>query len=911
MRVPLRVVSGALETNVPRCNEEDAYRREPPRARRVICSSLFFFSFRNERSRRAGHRREFRLPEVEPRRLGGVDRAFEGTVRSRKIRPRVRASARCSPSAAAVARSEAAADEAVVSDARGTSSRRAHAGARDPREKHTRARGDMLWPAWLRSRVHAYAPIVSRDDDDARASKPRAKPRAAATVPLVLHHLHKPARRHDARKRTAAVLLGAACLLALLACVGVALARARAVDAETHAWKGASRGTTERGGATRGFGSAAVAAAVGARRGARESFAFAARALRDACVAIIDVLSLKSAWAKRKEPLGFVAGDASREGFGRLAASALFARRAFVAPLLQAFVAVAAFLSALVAADRMFHFYVAVYWRHVARKDPAAVKWRTVSLPPTRAATSARVARETFPKVVVQLPMFNEREVCGEIIDKACALDWPRSRMLVQVLDDSTCPETRRVVDDKVFEWREKGVNVVARRRKNRAGYKAGAMVDAEADLRGPDGRFGGGVRAVTKRVEDVAVSVSTRHADAEKPDENPTVTTAGDDDDDDDDEEYLRDGSDAGYEFAFIFDADFEPRADFLRLCAPYLIANPSVGFVQARWTYVNGSESLLTRVQEISLNYHIRCEQFARHAAGVFFNFNGTAGAWRLSCVEDSGGWTPRTTVEDMDLSLRAYLRGWKFVFLDDVTCDCEIPAVYDAYRKQQHRWSCGPAQLFRIAARAVWRSEKTPLAKKIYLIVFFFGTRMFASHVVSFALYCTLIPICATFPEVFIPFWALVYVPLTITVSTTFWTRNGWRHAVPYVLCENAMSAVKVTAMLSGFLDWADANEWVVTRKLGRLIARKVSDARRNSSAVVLVADRLAETRVATEARGDEKKKGRKTYGKECAMGFFFILCAAYGALTHAMWQYAAFLTAQGLVFLAFGFNYVDGK
>ena len=483
--------------------------------------------------------------------------------------------------------------------------------------------------------------------------------------------------------------------------------------------------------------------------------------------------------------------------------------------------------------------------------------------------------------------------MCGAIIDKACALDWPKSRMLVQVLDDSTCPETRQMVDDKVFEWREKGVDVVARRRRNREGYKAGAMVDAEADLRGRGGRFGGSVGRggvfPSRKDADVAVEAA---------DACVSSVSCGEEEED-------------GYEFAFIFDADFEPRADFLRLCAPYLIANPEVGFVQARWTYVNGSESLLTRVQEISLNYHIRCEQFARHAAGVFFNFNGTAGAWRLACVEDAGGWTPRTTVEDMDLSLRAYLRGWKFAFLDDVTCDCEIPAVYDAYRKQQHRWSCGPAQLFKAAAATVWRSERTPFAKKAYLIVFFFGTRMFASHVVSFALYCTLIPICATFPEVVIPFWALVYVPLTVTVSTTFWTRGGWRAAVPYVLCENAMSVVKVTAMLSGFLDWADANEWVVTRKLGRIIARQVDDAKKRSRAVAFVAERLAAKGAAKAAPKGAKKKERKTYGKECAMGIFFILCAAYGALAHGMWQYAAFLTAQGLAFLAFGRNYVDGK
>ena len=464
-------------------------------------------------------------------------------------------------------------------------------------------------------------------------------------------------------------------------------------------------------------------------------------------------------------------------------------------------------------------------------------------------------------------------------------------------------------------------MNVVARRRKNRAGYKAGAMVDAEDDLRGRrDGRFGGrfysrtgpkGPTPCVRDVEPISTNPPVTESSISKKNQDESV-----DERHDDENENENAGLDSGYEYAFIFDADFEPRSDFLRRVAPYLIANPEVGFVQARWTYVNGSESLLTRVQEISLNYHIRCEQFARHAAGVFFNFNGTAGAWRLTCVEDAGGWTPRTTVEDMDLSLRAYLRGWKFVFLDDVTCDCEIPAVYDAYRKQQHRWSCGPAQLFKIAAKAVWRSEKTPFAKKMYLIVFFFGTRMFASHLVSFALYCTLIPICATFPEVYIPFWALVYVPLTITISTTFWTRGGWRFAIPYVLCENAMSVVKVTAMFSGFLDWADANEWVVTRKLGRIIARKVDDARRSKSrAVAFVATRLAETRAAKDedaAKPDgELKKKKKTYGKECAMGFFFVACAAYGALAHAMWQYAVFLTAQGLVFLAFGLNYVDGK
>jgi GT2 family glycosyltransferase len=178
------------------------------------------------------------------------------------------------------------------------------------------------------------------------------------------------------------------------------------------------------------------------------------------------------------------------------------------------------------------------------------------------------------------------------------------------------------------------------------------------------------------------------------------------------------------------VFDADFHPESDFLLRTIPYLRDNPAVGFVQARWTFANASESLLTRVQEISLNYHTKCEQYARSASGAFLNFNGTAGVWRRECIEKAGGWNARTTVEDMDLSLRAYLQGWQFVFLHDVECVNELPSSYDAYRKQQHRWSCGPMQLWKKATAAVWASNIS-WAQKLYLNVFFFGTRLFATR------------------------------------------------------------------------------------------------------------------------------------------------------------------------------------
>ena len=515
---------------------------------------------------------------------------------------------------------------------------------------------------------------------------------------------------------------------------------------------------------------------------------------------------------------------------------ALEFRLLVVIPFLRFFVMICAFMSALVAADRIFHFYVALYWRWVSRVDPKA-RWRFQALPEPGSVSAENV--RDFPNVVVQLPMFNEKEVCQAVIDAACALDWPKSRMMVQVLDDSTCAETRRRIEDKVFEHRERGVNVQHRTKTNRGGYKAGAMNDAMADIE--------------------------------------------------------------QFDHCAVFDADFDPAPDFLRKTIPYLTLNPDVGFVQARWVYSNGTESLLTRVQEISLNYHIRCEQYARHAAGLFFNFNGTAGVWRRECIVDSGGWNCRTTVEDMDLSLRAYLRGWRFVFLDDVTCLNEIPAQYGAYRKQQHRWSCGPMQLWRQAIVDVWNAKDVPLAKKLYLNVFFFGTRMFATHLVSFFLYGRLIPICATAPEVAIPFWALVYMPLLITLSTVWFTPGGWVYFVPYVLYENAMMIVKTSAMCAGLLQWSNAHEWVVTAKLGKFVD-KVQHSK--------VGEKVG--RIATAVKTAVVKrvvKKRNVYGKELAMGCFFLTCAAYGTAVNGMWQYGVFLCLQGGVFVAFGLDYVD--
>ncbi len=169
------------------------------------------------------------------------------------------------------------------------------------------------------------------------------------------------------------------------------------------------------------------------------------------------------------------------------------------------FVGITAFMSALVCADRLYHYYIAFYYRHLAGGKPED-KFAHPALPPVDSAPP-----EAFPRVVVQLPMFNETEVCRMVIDAACEMTWPRGRLLVQILDDSTDEVCRERIQDAVAAWREAGVNIVYRWRSNREGYKAGAMSEAMADI--------------------------------------------------------------AEYEHIAIFDADFHPEPDFLLKTIPYLV--------------------------------------------------------------------------------------------------------------------------------------------------------------------------------------------------------------------------------------------------------------------------------------------------------------------------------------------------
>jgi len=160
--------------------------------------------------------------------------------------------------------------------------------------------------------------------------------------------------------------------------------------------------------------------------------------------------------------------------------------------------------------------------------------------------------------------------------------------------------------------------------------------------------------------------------------------------------------------ELVAIFDADFVPAPDFLKETVPYF-SNPKVGLVQARWEHLNINENILTRVQAFFIDGHFILESTYRHRTGRFFNFNGTGGVWRRQCIDDAGGWSATSLAEDTELSIRAYLKGWKFIYLRDLKVPAELPANVTAYKSQQHRWAKGYTEILREQVGRIW---KTPI-------------------------------------------------------------------------------------------------------------------------------------------------------------------------------------------------------
>ncbi len=247
------------------------------------------------------------------------------------------------------------------------------------------------------------------------------------------------------------------------------------------------------------------------------------------------------------------------------------------------------------------------------------------------------------PYITIQLPIYNERYVVPRLVKAVASMRYPRDRLEIQILDDSD-DETRSVVDRYVEIYASRGVDIRAIRRFERVGFKAGAL---EYGLRQAKG------------------------------------------------------------ELVAIFDADFAPPPDWLERAVQPFVADEKVGFVQTRWGHLNPDYSLLTRAQQLALDGHFLVEQVARSRSGLFMNFNGSAGIWRKTCIEDSGGWSAETLSEDMDLSFRAQMRGWKGVYLRDVVAPAELPPQLSAFKRQQFRWARGSVQALRLLAGRILRS------------------------------------------------------------------------------------------------------------------------------------------------------------------------------------------------------------
>ncbi len=236
------------------------------------------------------------------------------------------------------------------------------------------------------------------------------------------------------------------------------------------------------------------------------------------------------------------------------------------------------------------------------------------------------------PVVTIQLPLYNEKYVAKRLIDAVCMIDYPKEKFQIQVLDDSD-DDTAGLIKSIVDEYRFKGFDIVHMHRTDKSGYKAGALKEGIKDAKG---------------------------------------------------------------EFVAIFDADFIPPVWFLKNVIGHFYAHPKLGFVQCKWGHVNENYSTLTEAQAVSLDLHFLIEQKAKSLTNLYMNFNGTAGIWRTSCINDAGGWHTSTLVEDLDLSYRVQMKGWKCLFLEDVVVDAELPVQMNAAKRQQFRWAKGSIQV-----------------------------------------------------------------------------------------------------------------------------------------------------------------------------------------------------------------------
>ncbi|KAJ4826121.1 Glucomannan 4-beta-mannosyltransferase 2 [Turnera subulata] len=582
-------------------------------------------------------------------------------------------------------------------------------------------------------------------------------------------------------------------------------------------------------------------------------------------------------------PESFQLPVSSTDIAGQLALIWELIKAPLIVPLLRLGVYICLAMALMLFMERVYMGIVIVLVKIFWKKPEKRYKWEPLQ-------EDMESGNSDFPVVLIQIPMFNEREVYKLSIGAACNLSWPADRLVIQVLDDSTDASIKQMVEQECQRWASKGVNIVYQIRETRGGYKAGALKE-------------GLKRNYVKHCEYVT-----------------------------------------------IFDADFQPEPDFLLRAIPFLVHNPDIALVQARWRFVNADECLLTRMQEMSLDYHFTVEQEVGSATHAFFGFNdddmcytgskvypslcqlsyttsdvtptmltkvnmlseillltnalhfkdlnvrmdsiyaGTAGVWRIAAINEAGGWKDRTTVEDMDLAVRASLRGWKFVYLGDLQVKSELPSTFKAFRFQQHRWSCGPANLFRKMVMEIVRNKKVRFWKKVYVIYSFFFVRKIIAHMVTFFFYCVVIPLTILVPEVHVPIWGAVYIPSVITILNSVGTPRSIHLLFYWILFENVMSLHRTKATFIGLLEAGRANEWVVTEKLGS----KATEAAKNKG----------------NNKGAKKirfKFAERLNKLELGFAVFLFFCGCYD-FVHGKHNYFIYLFLQTLTFFICGIGYV---
>ncbi|KAK8649429.1 hypothetical protein V6N13_130158 [Hibiscus sabdariffa] len=499
-------------------------------------------------------------------------------------------------------------------------------------------------------------------------------------------------------------------------------------------------------------------------------------------------------------------------------------------PLLRLGVLVCLIMSLMLFMERVYMGTVILLLKLFGRKPETRYKWEPVK-------DDVEMGNSAHPMVLVQIPMYNEREVYQLSIGAACGLSWPSDRIIIQVLDDSTDPTIKDLVELECQRWGSKGVNIKYEIRDNRDGYKAGALKQG------------------------------MKHSYVEHCD------------------------------YVAIFDADFQPEPDFLWRTVPFLLRNPELALVQARWKFaaacartvpskVNADECLMTRMQEMSLDYHFTVEQEVGSSIYAFFGFNGTAGVWRIAALNEAGGWKDRTTVEDMDLAVRASLKGWKFLYLGSLKVKNELPSTLKAYRYQQHRWSCGPANLFRKMVLEIVKNKKVSTWKKVHVIYSFFVVRKLVAHIVTFVFYCVVLPATVLVPEVEVPKWGAVYIPSIITLLNAVGTPRSLHLLVFWILFENVMSLHRTKATFIGLLEAGRVNEWIVTEKLG--------DALKAKAAVKV-------------PRKPRFRFGERLHILELFVGAYLFFCGCYDVVFGKN-HYFIYLYAQAIAFFIVGFGYV---